>query len=380
MPNTLPPLSLYVHIPWCIQKCPYCDFNSHAVKEPIPEARYIQALLNDLQRDVTTFSINRSLSSIFIGGGTPSLLSPQAISDLLAGISAQISLLPDVEITLEANPSTVEANKFAEFNSLGINRLSIGIQSFNDTHLQKLGRVHDAKQAFLAVERAYSSGFSNVNLDLMFGLPTQTLAESQADIQTAIDLDPQHLSFYQLTLEPNTYFHRYPPSLPDDQISFIMQTNAQQQLAARGFEQYEVSAYSKNNACCKHNLNYWQFGDYLGIGAGAHGKISCALPNNIVRTVKLRSPAHYLATQDNRTITPVQPHELPLEFMMNHARLKQGFSLKAYEYATGLEASTLKTTLSPLITEGLLVEKKGHYRCTEQGWNFLDCLLEKFIP
>lgn len=380
MPNSLPPLSLYVHIPWCIQKCPYCDFNSHAVKEPIPEASYIQALLSDLQRDLTTFSINRPLNSIFIGGGTPSLLSPQAISDLLAGITAQISLLPDAEITLEANPSTVEANKFAEFKSLGINRLSIGIQSFNDSHLQKLGRVHDAKQAFLAVESAYSAGFSNVNLDLMFGLPTQTLAESQADIQTAIDLEPQHLSFYQLTLEPNTYFHRYPPSLPSDEMRFTMQTNAQQQLAARGFEQYEVSAYSKNNACCKHNLNYWQFGDYLGIGAGAHGKISCALPNNIVRTVKLRSPAHYLATQDNGKITPVQPHELPLEFMMNHARLKRGFSLKSYECTTGIKANTLESTLSILVTEGLLVEKKGHYRCTDQGWNFLDCLLEKFIP
>lgn len=379
MVTDLPPLSLYVHSPWCIQKCPYCDFNSHAVKEPIPELLYIQAVLQDLQRDLVTFAITRPLNSIFIGGGTPSLLSPRTLSDLLSGIAAQIPLSPTCEITLEANPGTVEAGKFAEFKALGINRLSIGIQSFNDRHLQTLGRIHTAKQALSAVETAYKSGFSQVNIDLMFGLPEQTLAQAQTDMQTALSLNPAHISFYQLTLEPNTYFHRFPPKLPDDELIFTMQQTCQELLSNQGFMQYEVSAYARENAYCQHNLNYWQFGDYLGIGAGAHGKLSLSLPSQIVRSVKLRSPSQYLATPDNISITPVAIAELPLEFMMNHLRLKQGFSIADYLLATGLSADTLEPRLSDAVTEKLLVKNGSHYRCTEKGWNFLDKLLEKFI-
>lgn len=379
MVTDLPPLSLYVHSPWCIQKCPYCDFNSHAVKEPIPELHYIQAVLQDLQRDLVMFAITRPLNSIFIGGGTPSLLSPRTLSDLLSGIAAQVPLSPTCEITLEANPGTVEAGKFAEFKALGINRLSIGIQSFNDRHLQTLGRIHTAKQALSAVETAYKSGFSQVNIDLMFGLPEQTLAQAQTDMQTALSLNPAHISFYQLTLEPNTYFHRFPPKLPDDELIFTMQQTCQELLSNQGFMQYEVSAYARENAYCQHNLNYWQFGDYLGIGAGAHGKLSLSLPNQIVRSVKLRSPSQYLATPDNISITPVAIAELPLEFMMNHLRLKQGFSITDYTLATGLSADTLEPMLSDAVTEKLLVKNGSHYRCTEKGWNFLDKLLEKFI-
>jgi putative oxygen-independent coproporphyrinogen III oxidase len=380
MPTPLPPLSLYVHSPWCVQKCPYCDFNSHALTTALPEAAYIAALLDDLHRDLTHFAIDRPLSSLFIGGGTPSLLSPPAIDRLLTGIAQQIPLVANAEITLEANPGTVEAAKFAEFKALGISRLSLGIQSFNDKHLQKLGRIHTARQAFLAVETAYQVGFGNVNLDLMFGLPQQTLAESQADMKTALSLNPPHLSFYQLTLEPNTYFHRFPPKLPDDELIFTMQQTCQHWLAEQGFEQYEVSAYARGQTYCQHNLNYWQFGDYLGIGAGAHGKLSLARPEQIIRTVKWRNPTQYLASTDKRTISPVPVSELPIEFLMNHLRLRRGFSLPDYVATTGLSATTLEPALTTAVNEGLLTQTGLHYRCTETGWNFLDRLLEKFIP
>lgn len=379
MTSTLPPLSLYIHIPWCVQKCPYCDFNSHAVKSPIPEQRYVQRLLTDLQHDLATFKIDRPISSIFIGGGTPSLFSPEAIDELLAGIRAKVRLEPAAEITLEANPGTVESQKFSEFRALGINRLSLGIQSFNDRHLKKLGRIHDAKQALAAVEMLHDAGFENFNLDLMFGLPEQTLEESLDDIQTAIALNPPHLSFYQLTLEPNTYFHRFPPKLPEDELIFAAQQRCQQLLAAHGYLQYEVSAYSKAGKQCKHNLNYWQFGDYLGIGAGAHGKISLALPNQIIRTVKSRSPEVYLSANKDFSQALIAVEELPLEFLMNHLRLKQGFNLMDYQAATGLNANTLEPALSQAVTEGLLIKEHHHYCCSETGWNFLDVILQKFV-
>ncbi len=379
MSVNLPPLSLYVHSPWCVQKCPYCDFNSHAVKGTIPERQYIQVLLQDLQRDLAQFAINRPLHSIFIGGGTPSLLSPQAISDLLTGITAHIPLLSDCEITLEANPGTVEASKFAEFKTLGITRLSIGIQSFNDVHLQKLGRIHTAKQAICAVETAYQAGFENINIDLMFGLPEQTLIQAQTDIQTALSLTTQHLSFYQLTVEPNTYFYQFPPKLPDDELIFTMQQTCQELLKNQGFIQYEVSAYAKNQAYCQHNLNYWQFGDYLGIGAGAHGKLSLSLPTQIMRSVKLRNPSQYLTATENSLITPITLSDLPLEFMMNHLRLKQGFSITDYTRVTGLSAASLEPMLTKALTDNLLINQGNHYCCTEKGWNFLDKLLERFI-
>ena len=373
------PLSLYIHIPWCVQKCPYCDFNSHAVKSSIPEQRYVQALLADLQRDVTTFKIDRPFSSIFIGGGTPSLFSPEAIEALLNGVRGLVRLDSAIEITLEANPGTFESQKFAEFRALGINRLSIGIQSFNDRHLKKLGRIHDAKQALAAVEMAHTAGFENFNLDLMFGLPEQTGEESLADIQTAIALSPPHLSFYQLTLEPNTYFHRFPPKLPEDELIFIAQQRCQQVLAEHGYQQYEVSAYSKAGAQCQHNRNYWQFGDYLGIGAGAHGKISLNLPGEIIRTVKSKSPEMYLSSINNNSQTLVAVEQLPLEFLMNHLRLRQGFNLNDYQLTTGLAADMLEPALSQAVTEGLLINKQQHYYCSEMGWNFLDVILEKFI-
>lgn len=374
------PLTLYIHIPWCIKKCPYCDFNSHAVKTELPEKRYIDTLLSDLSQTIDKYEINRPLNSIFIGGGTPSLFKPESFELLLRGIAKQIELKPDLEITLEANPGTFESNKFAEFRTLGINRLSIGIQSFNDTLLSRLGRVHNSNEAIRAVEIAQQSGFENINLDLMFGLPGATLAEGHHDIATAIQLQPKHISYYQLTLEPNTYFHKFPPKLPHDELIYNTQQIAQALLAEHSYQQYEVSAYSQQGFQCQHNLNYWQFGDYLGIGAGAHGKVSLSLPNSIIRTCKSKQPEHYL----NSLNLPSDEHllaskELPIEFVMNHLRLKQGFTPASYEAATGLNMATLEPALSSCLDTGLLVYQNGFYYCSDDGWNFLDNILEKFI-
>ena len=378
---TLPPLSLYIHIPWCIKKCPYCDFNSHAVKSDTPEAAYIDTLLNDLTEDLQRYAITRPISSIFIGGGTPSLFAPESFERLLSGIKQRIALIPDIEITLEANPGTFESQKFAEFRALGINRLSIGIQSFNDVLLQKLGRVHSSKEALVAGDIAKHAGFDNFNLDLMFGLPDSNPEDSINDVKTAISLKPTHLSFYQLTLEPNTYFHKFPPQLPNDESIFSTQKQAQQILAEHGYHHYEVSAYSQTNRQCQHNLNYWQFGDYLGIGAGAHGKITQALPQSITRSFKPKSPEQYLAnTHKNGGAELISSTELPLEFVMNHLRLKQGFTVDTYQARTGLSIDTLDPALSNCLKEELLIYRNNHYYCTEQGWNFMDNILEKFIP
>ncbi len=378
---TLPPLSLYIHIPWCIKKCPYCDFNSHAVKSDTPEAAYVDVLLNDLTEDIQRYEVTRPLHSIFIGGGTPSLFAPESFERLLRGIEQRLTLTPNIEITLEANPGTFESQKFAEFRTLGINRLSIGIQSFNDVLLQKLGREHSAKEALAAGEIAQQAGFINFNLDLMFGLPDSNPEDSLNDVKTAISLKPTHISFYQLTLEPNTYFHRFPPKLPNDEIIFSTQKQAQQLLADHGYHQYEVSAYSQTGRQCHHNLNYWQFGDYLGIGAGAHGKISQILPNLITRTFKPKSPEEYLSnTHKNGGANLISTAGLPLEFVMNHLRLKQGFTLTAYQAATGLNSESLEPALSNGLKEGLLIYHNNHYYCSEQGWNFMDNVLETFIP
>lgn len=378
--NLLPPLSLYIHIPWCIKKCPYCDFNSHAIKSDTPESAYITALLDDLAIDIQRYNITRPISSIFIGGGTPSLFSPESINRLLRGIEQQLVLKEGLEITLEANPGTFESHKFAEFRALGINRLSIGIQSFNDALLKKLGRVHSAQEAIHAAEIAHQSGFDNFNLDLMFGLPGASPDSSKIDIETAISLKPTHISFYQLTLEPNTWFHKFPPKLPDDETIFATQKECQQILADYGYQQYEVSAYSKKGRQCRHNVNYWQFGDYLGIGAGAHGKITQALPNQIMRSFKPKSPEQYLSdSHQNGGADVIAIAELPLEFIMNHLRLKQGFTLEAYQAATGLAAATLEPALSACVKQNLLIQQHNHYYCSEQGWNFLDNILEKFI-
>ncbi len=348
------------------------------MKETLPEADYIEALLEDLRGDVERFEIDRKIHSIFIGGGTPSLFSAKSIAALLAGIGKQLDFVENVEITLEANPGTFESAKFKEFREVGVNRLSIGIQSFDDGHLKSLGRIHDASEALRAAEIARCAGFDNFNLDLMFALPEQSLEQALDDVQTAIDSGPSHISFYQLTLEPNTYFHHHPPALPQDEQVFAMQQACQQLLAEHGFRQYEISAYAKDGKQCRHNLNYWQFGDYLGIGAGAHGKIGRSLPNEIYRTAKSRNPGQYLE-KAQPTVQAISPAELPLEFLMNHLRLKQGFSSAAYQNATGLSLKTLEPALSEAVNEKLLIKRQQCHLCSERGWNFLDSLLEKFI-
>ncbi|MGR9116615.1 MAG: radical SAM family heme chaperone HemW [Gammaproteobacteria bacterium] len=375
----LQPLTLYIHVPWCIKKCPYCDFNSHAIKDDTPETRYIDALLNDLNHDLRRFNVDRRIHSIFIGGGTPSLFSPESFDRLLTGIRQQVNFSDNLEITLEANPGTFESAKFAEFRALGINRLSIGIQSFNDDQLQKLGRVHSAQEAIRAAEIAQHAGFTNFNLDLMFGLPETGRHSSYSDLQTAIDLEPSHISFYQLTLEPNTYFHKFPPKLPDDESVFATQQRCQQLLAEKGYHQYEISAYCKRGYECRHNLNYWQFGDYLGIGAGAHGKITRTAPSEIVRSAKTKSPEQYLQSPCHDQSAKIEMEAMPLEFVMNQLRLKQGFTLEHYRSATGLAPDTLEPALTQCLELGLLNCQDRHYHCSEQGWNFLDTILEKFI-
>lgn len=373
-------IGLYIHFPWCIRKCPYCDFNSHAVKAEIPEQAYISALLDDLAADLCLLDHSPTIRSIFMGGGTPSLFSPQALERLLRGIDAQLDLTTDCEITIEANPGTFEAEKFRGFRQLGINRLSIGVQTFNDTHLQSLGRIHSGDEARRAVDIARQAGFDELNLDLMFGLPGQTPAQMQLDIDCAVALQPTHLSFYQLTLEPNTYFHKFPPLLPEDEAIFNDHKRCQQSLAAHGFAQYEISAYARNGHQCRHNLNYWQFGDYLGIGAGAHGKLSLARPENIMRTQKPRSPEQYLQGGVLRSASLITVEQLPLEFVMNQLRLKDGFDLRHYPNATGLAAQTLEPALGACIQQGLLLQDGQHIRCSERGWDFLDDILEKFVP
>lgn len=375
----MPPLSLYIHIPWCIKKCPYCDFNSHAFKGALPEARYIDALLEDLSLDLARFSIDRPIETIFIGGGTPSLFSAEAIDRLLTGIKQRVHVAENCEITLEANPGTFESGKFAEFRAIGINRLSVGVQSFNDAQLQKLGRIHSASEAIRAAEIAHQAGFTNFNLDLMFGLPEISGYNAQSDIRTAIDLSPSHISFYQLTLEPNTYFHRYPPQLPGEESVFAGQLQCQALLQDAGFLQYEISAYGKTGSLCRHNRNYWQFGDYLGIGAGAHGKISLELPGRIYRSVKPKSPEHFMQAVGESRPVLCEVDQLPLEFAMNHFRLKQGFTEEHYRNVTGLDLESLQPGLAECVAQGLVEMVGDHYRCSRQGWNFLDTILEKFI-
>jgi putative oxygen-independent coproporphyrinogen III oxidase len=379
--NTLlPPLSLYIHIPWCIKKCPYCDFNSHAVKAELPESAYIDALLNDLAFDLEHYVLDRPIHTIFIGGGTPSLFSSESLDRLITGIKQRVAFKDNLEITLEANPGTFESTKFAEFNRLGINRLSIGVQSFNEGLLTKLGRVHSGQEAIKAAEIAHGAGFTNFNLDLMFGLPGAVPGDSEHDVATAIDLNPTHISFYQLTLEPNTLFHKFPPKLPDDEFIFTTQKNCQGLLADKGYQQYEVSAYSQAGRECRHNVNYWQFGDYLGIGAGAHGKITSSLPNQITRTAKAKSPEVYLNNPVNKSSTQaITIDELPLEFVMNQLRLRSGFTLNHYLAVTGLPATTLQPALSDCQKQGFIKLENGYYVCTDKGWNFLDTVLGNFI-
>ena len=342
--------------------------------------QYVEALLADLDADLALLPTAQPIQSIFMGGGTPSLFSAPSLQTLLTGIRRRIDLISDCEITLEANPGTFESNKFQAFRDLGINRLSIGIQSFNDKHLRGLGRVHNAEEAYKAVEIAKHAGFDNLNLDLMFGLPAQTKTEALADIETTISLKPSHISFYQLTLEPNTYFYQFPPKLPEDEDIFELQKSCQTLLAEHGYAQYEISAYAKAGFQCRHNRNYWQFGDYLGIGAGAHGKISLKLPDKIIRTAKTKHPEQYLTRTDISTIKPITREQLPLEFVMNHLRLKAGFDLQNFSACTGLTPNRLEPALTDCITQGLLTRCDQSICCSEKGWDFLDEILEKFIP
>lgn len=375
------PLALYIHLPWCIRKCPYCDFNSHQAASHLPEKQYIQALLNDLSQELPSIW-GRRLESIFIGGGTPSLFSADSIDELLAGIRALLPFRPNIEITLEANPGTFEQEKFKGFREAGVNRLSVGIQSFNPKHLQALGRVHNQAEALKAAELARYAGFDNFNLDLMFGLPQQSLEEALADLQQALDLQPTHLSWYQLTLEPNTLFYKHPPVLPDDDLLVDMQEAGQALLQQAGFEQYEVSAYAPTDRSCRHNLNYWQFGDYLGIGAGAHGKITDPF-GQVTRHQKYRQPAQYLqqvALGQARSETQIlKPEDLKFEFMLNALRLKAGFSLDLFAERTGLNPATLQAPLTFAEQQGWLSLQDRQVQTTELGWQFLNSVIRLFL-
>ena len=388
----LPPLSLYVHVPWCVRKCPYCDFNSHELRAritsatPTPgldaalEGRYVQALLADL--DTAAPSIwGREVHSVFFGGGTPSLLSALALDALMSGIRARVRLMPQAEVTLEANPGTFEAEKFAAYRALGVNRLSIGVQSFDPARLQALGRIHDAREALRAVEIAHAN-FDNFNLDLMYALPQQSLAGAEADIRTAIQLGPPHLSAYHLTIEPNTAFARYPPPLPDDEMSAAMQESIEALLAGAGYVHYETSAFAQSGRECRHNLNYWQFGDYLGIGAGAHGKISSA--GSIVRQVRWKHPREYMdqalagrAVQQEHAVAAA---DLPFEFMMNALRLIGGFHAASFEQRTGLALDVALPALGRAEVLGLVERDAQRVVPTLRGQRFLNDLLQLFLP
>lgn len=383
---TNPPLSLYIHIPWCIRKCPYCDFNSHGIKQlggldAIPEQEYIDRLLLDLEQELPLVW-GRRLHSIFIGGGTPSLFSAEGMDRLISGVRARIPFEGDIEITMEANPGTFEAKRFAGFRQAGINRLSIGVQSFNAKHLELLGRVHNPEQAIAAAEFAHQAGFRSFNLDLMHGLPDQTTEQALADLQTAIDLKPQHISWYQLTIEPNTLFYQQPPTLPVDDTLWTIQEQGQALLKQYGYHQYEVSAYSKEPQYrSQHNLNYWQFGDYLGIGAGAHGKITRLDLDRIERTTKSRHPKDYLqkSVSKIRTSQPIPSHELPFEFMLNALRLLQGVPAAYFSQRTGLLPQVIAPIIETAIGDGLLSSDKTMIQPTEKGSLFLNELLQRFI-
>lgn len=370
----LPPLSLYVHIPWCVRKCPYCDFNSHEPGGDIPEQAYLSALMGDLDSELERVQ-GRTLVSIFFGGGTPSLFSPQTIGAILDAAERRIGFASDIEITLEANPGTVEQARFAGFRAAGINRLSIGIQSFDNKHLQRLGRIHDRAAAIAAMQAATHAGFDNVNLDLMHGLPDQTPDEALADLKLALDLGPSHLSWYQLTIEPNTVFHKRPPPLPDENVLGTIQDAGESLLRKNGLHHYEVSAWTFPGRESRHNLNYWCFGDYIGIGAGAHGKVTGN--DGVLRTHKTRTPADYLARKDQWLAGSqlVDPDDLPLEFMMNALRLVDGVPPHFYPQRTGLDFAALASRWETLQRQGLVVDATQRLATTPLGLRYLNSVL-----
>ena len=375
---SLPPLSLYIHLPWCERKFPYCDFNSHESSH-VPEQAYITALLQDLDADLA-MAAGREIQTLFIGGGTPSLFSAEAISRLLAGIGDRLEMAPDAEATMEANPGSAEADKFLGFRQAGINRLSLGVQSFQDDKLGALGRVHDSKQARAAIEYASAAGFDSFNIDLMHGLPGQTEADAVYDLETAISFHPPHLSWYQLTIEPNTIFNKRPPTLPVEDALADIQDRGELLLENQGYAQYEVSAYSRPELQCQHNLNYWSFGDYLALGAGAHGKITAA-DGSIRRYAKTRAPQDYLQgkryTASKRVLNQ---GELIGEFMMFALRLNNGFSTQRFEQVTGLSADQLRPKVQSLADRELLSTDGDNIRATPLGRRFLDSVIAEFLP
>ncbi len=379
----LPPLSLYIHIPWCVQKCPYCDFNSHALKGNIPEQQYITALIEDLDQDISRYQLSgdsRQLQSIFIGGGTPSLIDPHFIALLLDEIKQRIAFVKDIEITMEANPGTIEAARFAEYRKAGVTRISIGVQSFQQDKLQRLGRIHGQSEAKKAAQLAHQIGLNSFNLDLMHGLPDQTVAEALSDLQQAIELEPPHLSWYQLTIEPNTLFHSRPPKLPDDDALWDIFEQGHKILSEAGYQQYEISGYSKPGYQCQHNLNYWRFGDYLGIGCGAHGKLTFA-DGSIIRTAKVKHPKGYLnmlkpyLDAENR----VEDADKPFEFFMNRFRLVEPCPKQEFVERTGLPLSVVQETISWALDKGYIVEDDATWTVTAKGKLFLNDLLEAFM-
>lgn len=384
--SALPPLSLYVHLPWCLRKCPYCDFNSHEFRgddgqpgQP-PEQRYLAALMADLEAALPLIW-GRSVHSVFIGGGTPSLFSPESIDHLIGGLRARLRLEPDCEITLEANPGTFEKDRFRAFRQAGVTRLSIGVQSFNNRHLKALGRVHDRDQALAAVEEA-ARAFDTFNLDLMYALPGQDLAELAQDLDTALALQPPHLSVYHLTIEANTYFAKFPPPLPEEDCAYAMLDLITERTGAAGLDRYEVSAYARPGHGCFHNSNYWQFGDYLGIGAGAHGKLSFA--HRVMRQVKIREPRLYmeraLAGEALAQEHEVPRSELPFEYMLNALRLRDGFALQDFPDRTGLPLSAIAAGLERAEQQGLIERDFARVRPTARGFDFLSDLQTLFLP
>ena len=393
----LPPLALYVHIPWCVRKCPYCDFNSHQAEQTLPEAEYRKALREDLTAE-RALAQGRPLTSIFFGGGTPSLFSAATIADIISDAEQLIGFAPDIEITLEANPGTFEQERFCGYRAAGVNRLSIGIQSFNSRQLERLGRIHNGEEARLAVQAARRAGFSNINLDLMHGLPEQSTNDARADLQQALDLEPEHLSWYQLTIEPNTAFYAAPPVLPEENSLADIQEQGEQLLAQAGFEHYEVSAYSQADRQARHNINYWSYGDYLGIGAGAHGKITLPEQGQIQRRWKTRLPKHFLQRSDQlersdqawATSTTdqnnpflagqelIEPKARPLDFLMNALRLSDGVSAQLFEQRTGLTLQALQPQWSNLRSLGLLEDDQTRLATTTLGQRFLNDVLARF--
>ncbi|MGV7091977.1 radical SAM family heme chaperone HemW [Siccibacter turicensis] len=373
----LPPLSLYIHIPWCVQKCPYCDFNSHALKGEVPHDDYVQHLLADLDADVQ-YAQGREVQTIFIGGGTPSLLSGAAMQTLLDGVRARLPLAHDAEITMEANPGTVEADRFVEYQRAGVNRISIGVQSFSDEKLKRLGRIHGPDEAKRAAHLAQGLGLRSFNLDLMHGLPDQTLDEALSDLRQAIALNPPHLSWYQLTIEPNTLFGSRPPVLPDDDALWSIFEQGDQLLCAAGYVQYETSAYAKPGYQCQHNLNYWRFGDYLGIGCGAHGKVTFA-DGRILRTAKTRHPRGFMQGNYLERQHDVEAHDKPFEFFMNRFRLLEAAPREEFTRYTGLSEALIRPQIDEALAKGYLTETATHWQITGHGKLFLNSLLELFL-